>query len=48
MQVNNASHTSVEHNSKFWGQEDHQIQIPETTCDIEFMLHSWKAADSVL
>ena len=47
-QAINASQTSMEQNTKFCGQEDHHIQIPETTCDIEFMFHSWKAADSVL
>jgi len=30
------------------GREDHQRQIPATICDIEFVLHSWKAAENVL
>jgi hypothetical protein len=33
--------------AKFWGKEDYQILIPATTCDIELVLHSWKAAESV-
>ena len=37
----------MEQNAKFWRQKDHQIQIPVTTCDIESVLHSWKAAESV-